>query len=235
MIILGIDTASSLCAVSAVSAGRVIAVRTSDRPRTHAELLLGMIEECMDAAAPGRRNPDAVALSGGPGSFTGLRIGFSVAKGLCAAGGSALVLVPTFEAWALAAAGTSAVPEGSMILTVIPAGRSEAYAASFRRAGDGVEKISGPSVVPAERLPGLLPGDGKSVVVGESRAVIRQWFPSAGESVFLGVADDRLDTATRIALIGIRKLGSGPASDPVTAEPMYIRDLSITLPREKRG
>ena len=53
--------------------------------------------------------------------------------------------------------------------------------------------------------------------------------------MFLGVADDRLDTATRIALIGIRKLGSGPASDPVTAEPMYIRDLSITLPREKRG
>lgn len=236
MIVLGIDTASSVCVVSALSAGRVVAVRTSSRPRAHAESLMGMIDECLNAVTPGLRKPDAVAVSGGPGSFAGLRIGFSVAKGICSALGSALIVVPTFEAWALAAAELSGAPEESLIITVMSAGRGATYESSFRRTGDGVVRLSGPSVTPTGTLPGLLPGKTDSCfIVGESRAELTSWFPSPGETRFLGIAEDALDTAARVASIGATRLGSGPASDPVTAEPMYVRNFPTTSPNEKGG
>jgi len=235
MIVLGIDTATSLCAVSTASRAGVIASRSSHRPRAHAEMLMGMIEECMNSAGPGKRNPDGVAVSGGPGSFTGLRIGFSVAKGICSALGSSLVVVPTFEAWALAAAIASGTPEGSTIVTVMSAGRGEVFLASFRRAAGGVEPLSGPTLVPTGGLSGIRGKEQYTLIVGETRAALAAWFPSGPEGELIALADDGLDIAGRVALMGLEKIGSGSVSDPATAGPMYGRDFLTTPPKEQKG
>jgi tRNA threonylcarbamoyladenosine biosynthesis protein TsaB len=233
MIVLGIDTASTHCAVTVLSPDGVIATRSSSRPRAHAELLMGMIDECMGAA--GRRKPDTVAVSGGPGSFTGLRIGFSVAKGISSALGSALVVVPTFEAWALAAAGSPGAAGGSTIMTVMSAGRGEAFLATFLRSAGGVTALSGPSLVPTGDL-GRIAAEGKSaLIVGETRDRLEEWFPSGSTAAFISLADDGIDIAGGVARIGMRRAASGMVSDPATAEPVYGRDFSTTPPKEEKG
>ncbi len=238
MIVLGIDTAASMCAVSAVSRAGVVAGRTSRRPRAHAELLMTMIDECMDDAGRAGHDgmaPGVVAVSGGPGSFTGLRIGFSVAKGICSAAGSALVVVPTFEAWAAAAADLPEVPEGSAIITVMSAGRGEAFIASFRSSAAGVTQVTGPSLLPAGNLAGLRAGEQVPLVVGETRAELLGWFPSGGKDGFAAIVDDELDVAGRVALMGLEKYERGAVSDMAAAEPLYGRDFSTTTPKEKKG
>ncbi len=238
MIVLGIDTAASMCAVSAVSRSGVVAGRATLRPRAHAELLMTMIDDCMnDARRAGHdgRGPGAVAVSGGPGSFTGLRIGFSVAKGICSATGSALVVVPTFEAWAAAAVGLPNVPEGSAIITVMSAGRGEAFVASFRSSAGGVSRTTGPSLVRARDLAGLRAGGRAPLIVGETRAELSGWFPSGGADWFAAIADDGLDVAGRVALIGLEKFERGAVSDAAAAEPMYGREFSTTTPKEQKG
>ncbi len=230
LVVLGIDTASSRCAVAAVSAGVLTASRMSDRPRAHAEVLMELVEACLDAVEHGLRRPDAVAVSGGPGSFTGLRVGFSVAKGLCSAGGGMLAVVPTFEAWALEGAARTGAGTGTVILTAVSAGRAEAHVASFRASENGVVPEHGPRIAQTGELPAVADGWGARLIVGDRRAELESWFGRAGGAGLLATAEDGLDIAGRVAMLGMNKIETGETSDPATAEPMYLRDFSTTLP-----
>jgi len=235
MMVLGMDTAASVCGVSVASGSGLLAGRSSHRPRAHAELLMKMVDECMNEAGRPGGKPEAVAVSGGPGSFTGLRIGFSVAKGICAAAGSALVVVPTFEAWAAAAAETADTPAGSVILTLLSAGRGEVFVASFRSRDGAVVPAEGPSLVGAGDLPGFVAAEARPLIVGETRAELAAWLPSLTGREFVGIVDDGIDIAGRIALAGLEMFAAGRVSDHAAAEPAYGRDFSTTTPNKRKG
>lgn len=97
--ILSIDTFSSYCSVALISTGKVIGSFTERSPNAHGERLLPIIDELLQSEGKVKADLSGIAVVAGPGSFTGLRIGVSVAKGLAMALKLPLLSVTTFEVW----------------------------------------------------------------------------------------------------------------------------------------
>jgi len=109
-IILNIETATSVCSVAIADKGKIIATQESEESNVHAEKLAVFIEEALKKAALTLKELDAIAIGSGPGSYTGLRIGTSTAKGLCYGLNKPLISVPTLKAMAVAASSPSSSP-----------------------------------------------------------------------------------------------------------------------------
>src|ERR1700749_691771 len=101
MTILQIETATTVCSVALAKDGKVLAFKQLDERNIHAEVITLFIDELITTSNITYSDLDAVAISSGPGSYTGLRIGVSTAKGLCFALDKPLIAVETLEAMAL--------------------------------------------------------------------------------------------------------------------------------------
>ena len=99
-LILNIETSSPVCSVCVAKDGAVFAFKESREPNSHARLLTVMIDELFSENKLSFQQLDGIAVSAGPGSYTGLRIGVSVAKGLCYALNKPLISVPTLSSLA---------------------------------------------------------------------------------------------------------------------------------------
>ncbi len=133
--ILNLETATKNCSVSIANGGKVLAVREiATENFSHAEKLHVFIEECLQEANLTFQNINAVAVSKGPGSYTGLRIGVSAAKGFCYALNIPLISVDTLELLA-----KKVTIENGIIVPMIDARRMEVYTAFF---GNDYTKIS---------------------------------------------------------------------------------------------
>jgi len=97
MTILCIETSTSVCSAAIWQDGKVVAQRISREGGNHAKLLPTFLQDLLHCQEPTGQKPDAVAVSAGPGSYTGLRIGVSTAKGLCYGWQVPMVAVPTLE------------------------------------------------------------------------------------------------------------------------------------------
>lgn len=95
--IILIETSTELCSTAMASGGKIISYRESDRPRTHASLTAVFISEMLNETGMSIQDCSAVCVSMGPGSYTGLRVGVSTAKGLCFGGGLPLLAVGTLD------------------------------------------------------------------------------------------------------------------------------------------
>lgn len=98
-LVLAIETSTVLLGVSVVAGNRVVYETALERPRVHSKMLLPLCIEALDAAGVSREDLSCIAVSAGPGSFTGLRIGCATAQGLGFSLGITVVLVPTFEVY----------------------------------------------------------------------------------------------------------------------------------------
>lgn len=128
-LILLIETSASVCSVAVARSGEVISYREEREPNRHAELLSVFCDEVLREANVSVQQLDAVAVSGGPGSYTGLRIGASTAKGYCFALEIPLIAVPTLEA--MAAGMISSVKDNEILCPMIDARRMEVYTAMY--------------------------------------------------------------------------------------------------------
>ena len=151
MRILGLDTATWKASVGLRIDGQLAAERSRTADGSHAVSLLSLIEEVLQYGSCSVRDLDAVAVSGGPGSFTGLRIGLSVAKGLAYATGACLVAVPTLEALAR----TVAHLDGK-VCPVLDARKGELYAACFQSSNGVLQRLTDDLLLTAEELLALL-------------------------------------------------------------------------------
>src|SRR5690606_13682330 len=134
-----IETATTVCSVALWTDEDVVVEAALYRPRAHAENLVPLIGDVLRYGAIAPRDVDAVAVSAGPGSYTGLRIGASTAKGLVTAVDAELVAVPSLEA--LASAAADLIGESDMLLAVFGARRDEVFAAAFCKQADGGLRI----------------------------------------------------------------------------------------------
>src|ERR1700722_12866663 len=98
--ILQIETATTSCSIAQANEGKVLASKEVTGRNVHAERITLFIDEVIASAGIKYEDLDAIAVSSGPGSYTGLRIGVSTAKGLCFALGKPLIAVETLEAMA---------------------------------------------------------------------------------------------------------------------------------------
>ena len=143
-LILNIDTSTSVCSVALAKDGKVIAIKENNEGLNHSVLLGTYIHEVLQEHALEVQDLDAVAVSMGPGSYTGLRIGVSLAKGLCFGAGKPLIAIPTLQALALAV--SAQLKEEALYCPMIDARRMEVYAAVYDR-GLNVERAIAADIV----------------------------------------------------------------------------------------
>ncbi len=128
--ILNIETATPICSVSLAKDGKVLDCIENHEGQTHAELLTVFIEQILERNQLHARDLSAVAVSSGPGSYTGLRIGVSVAKGICYGRNIPLITVPTLQAMAWGVAHKNKDGE-TLLCPMIDARRMEVYMCVF--------------------------------------------------------------------------------------------------------
>jgi tRNA threonylcarbamoyladenosine biosynthesis protein TsaB len=215
VLVLGIETATPTASVGLAEEDCVLAERSLGMTRNHAVAILPLIDETLQDGGVGLRDVDAVAVSIGPGSFTGLRVGLSVAKGLVLVGGMAIVGVPTLEVLAQTAAA-----DGVPICTVLDARRGEVYTAAFRCCHGGVECIHEATVVSLEHLASYVPSPCRMIgdLVDTRAAFLRERL-GPGVAMVPGVAP----SGAVVARMGARRIQSSGPDDPFGLEPVYLR------------
>lgn len=130
--ILSIDTFSSVCGVSLVDKGVAVGTIQLNLPNAHSEILLSLIDILLTETKTNKTSLEAVCVVSGPGSFTGLRIGVSVAKGLCFGLDIPLISVTTFEAWCESVLKLANLTEKNEIGFLVDARQGDFYGAVLK-------------------------------------------------------------------------------------------------------
>jgi len=231
-LILGLDTALGACSVAVVVDGRVRAAALEILGRGHAERLMPMIASVLKQAGIGYPDLDGVAVTNGPGTFTGVRIGVAAARGIALARGIPVVSVSTLEAVAAAvAADPPGDPPDGDLLVVHDARRGEVYLQCFRT-GSGLTSGAGPSplgpavVVPPEEAASHV-ADTVSHMVGTGVDLVMAALASAGRGLTAVDAPGWPD-ARHVALLASDRLAVGTVDGVV--RPLYLRAPDAKLP-----
>jgi len=225
--LLCLDTSTPTARVAVVDgAGAPLATAEATAER-HSQHVLKLVDEVLGAAELRPDGLDALACGAGPGSFTGLRVGLAVVKGLALATGKPLLLASSLEALALDLARASDAP---ILVPCIDAGKGEVYA--FACARDAAGRVT-PGGEPWRLLPAALiarlpqlPG---AVVGGNGAERHAAAFDAAGVRR-VAVAGP---TALSIAALALPRLARGESDDLEKAVPAYGRPPDITTPRAK--
>ena len=130
--IILIETSTSLCSTALVEDGRVVCEKLSTEPMAHASMTAPFVSEMLSERGLSVKDCSAVAVSKGPGSYTGLRVGVSTAKGLCFGAGIPLISVGTLDTLVWQAIDEGLLPEGcKYIIPMVDARRMEVYTGIF--------------------------------------------------------------------------------------------------------
>ncbi len=226
MTVLGVETATTVCAVALLRGADIVSEESIDEANVHAEKVLTLVDSVLKAAACPAQSIDAVAVSIGPGSFTGLRIGLSTAKGLACGLGKPLVAVPTLQALAQRLVDAGEVRDRETVLALLDARRDEVYCQSFRPAGGkAVPLWEARDLSVADLITQL---DGLEVVAaGDGWTKLFAAVQQNGVRARIRCAGGELSkcSASSVALLGAEFLQEGRRSDARSLEPLYIKDF----------
>lgn len=215
--ILLIETATSVCSVALAEEGRVVARRESDAPNAHSTQLPLFVKELIDGV-----KLDAVCVSAGPGSYTGLRIGVSSAKGLCYGLGIPLLSVPTLLG--MASHYYRQHPDYSgLVCPMIDARRMECYTMIVQRSEVGVQRLRDTQADVI--VPGIYDewlDKGEVTFIGDGAEKTRD--------ILSAHSNARYDDSFRISAEGMlplaeAKLAKGEVEDVAYFEPFYLKDF----------
>jgi tRNA threonylcarbamoyladenosine biosynthesis protein TsaB len=222
-VVLGIDTGGPIGSFSVVADGRVaaVAVRSS---LSHGFELPAAVDEVLETAGTSLSDLSAIAVAIGPGSFTGLRVGLSYAKGIATARKISIVGVSSLDALALCAG--SGLPEGASIYPVIDARKGEVYTGLYRFVAGALERTSGDLVLSLAQL-----------VAGLADGVVFVGYSVAQQACSLARANGRravvLENAglclrgSFVAAIGAVKVARQQGDVIATLEPLYLRQPAL--------
>lgn len=239
--ILAFDTSTRACSVALGDAdGQLIAERKiKEDGFVHSEALLPLIDELLRTQGVATADLKAVAIAGGPGSYTGLRIGASTAKGIAHAVGIPMLAVDTCEVLAAGALRRGEAAGGAPIFPVLDARRMEVYTAAFEAKWTAAGRLprltktravvlEGDGEVPAtEAFPGLEAG---GCWVGDGAAKLSPLLALTGRS-FIEADPEARDVLT----LGWAMWRAGEAVDLAYYEPAYLKEFAAALPRNPLG
>ena len=226
--IILLETSTALCSAALAEDGCVTAYRESSAPKAHASLTAVFVQEILEERGLKLADCDAVCVSKGPGSYTGLRVGVSCAKGLCYGVSKPLISVCTLATIAQMAIDNKLYGrEGEYtIVPMIDARRMEVYTANFNSKGEQLTpveaKILDETSYAAELAAGpvLFTGNGAEkfkVLVGDN--------PNA----FFAPQEPH---AAGMRAIAARKLQEGEFEDNAYFEPFYLKDFIAGKPKK---
>lgn len=224
MTILAIETSTTVCGCAVVRDGAIVADRWIDERSAHAEKLFGLADAALRGGGVEPRDLDAVAVAIGPGSFTGLRIGLSAAKGFHLALGTPLIAVPTLTALAHRCL-PLITAEGGHILAALDARRDEAYTQTFTAGGGAVVPAGDVDARTVADIVRTLP-PGRLVITGDARQKIVAAVPG-DRTIVLPDEDHARCSATAVAQVAAVMFRRGAFADAGTLEPMYVKEVFL--------
>lgn len=224
--ILNIETSSKICSVALSEEGAVWYSRESDKEMDHSTKLAPFVEDCIRELEARGRKLEAVSVSIGPGSYTGLRIGLSLAKGLCFGRNLPLIGIPTLELLTVKAMFSCRDIEGDeLYIPMIDARRMEVYTAVYN---GRLELLMEPSAVILDEdtyseyqgKPLIMVGDGVEKARKVLKVEAKAWL-------------DVLPKATDMTALSEKYFREGKTMDIAYSTPFYLKSFQATVPKKK--
>jgi len=217
MKVLGVDTSTMTAGVGMVEEDEVLVDLKFDVKITYSEVLLSTIDLALRTAGLKMNDVDGFAISIGPGSFTGLRIGLSTIKGLCFATGKPLASVPSLDALA-----SLSLYCRYPVAPLLDARKDQVYAAIYDTGEGKLKRESEYLVIDIEDLVKKI--SKKTLFVGPgARLYQKELIDLLGEKACFALNEQSTPSGASVARIGIDKLTIGQTEDITNLEPLYIR------------
>jgi len=230
-----IETAASMLSTAIVEDGRIICSLESDEPRSQAAMTAPFIKQMLDQAGLKARDCDAVCVSKGPGSYTGLRVGVSTAKGIAFGAGIPLIGIGTLDI--LAQQGLEALRNGlgsesapadvDFIVPLIDARRMEVYTAVYDGSGKRLTEIA-PRIIDSHSFEAEIGPSASVLYIGDAADKCREPLAREGAS-FL----QTFPKATAMAPLATAAYNAKQFEDVAYFEPFYLKDFIATVSQKK--
>lgn len=223
--IILIETATAQLSTALLDGEEIVARRVSAEPRAHASMTAPFVAEMLAEGGLRVQDCDAVCVSKGPGSYTGLRVGSSTAKGLCFAAGIPLISVGTLDALAWQAIGEG-LPEGcTAIMPMIDARRMEVYTALFSTEGERLTEVEA-RVMDGDPGSPASPSSGMTVYIGDGVDKCREILRRQEEWL-----RQEYPLAESMAVPALRAWDEKRFENTAYFEPFYLKDFVATVAR----
>lgn len=217
MKILAVDTATQRCSVALVDDKSVISEYSVDHKDTHSKFVMGMIHEVLTTSGLTVDDLNGLAVTVGPGSFTGLRIGLSTVEGLAFAGGKPVTGISTLEALAYALYGTQL-----LICPILDARRKEVYTGRYRFHGQNLVCASPPMVVGLRES--LADIRTSAIFIGDATDAYRDMIDHClGELAVFAPPSQNYIRASVVGHLAMVRFTMEGAVDPAQLTPVYLR------------
>lgn len=227
--ILQIDTATEICSVSLSSNGVVLAEKSAEEINMHASSLTLYIDLLLAEQEVAYSDLSAVAVSMGPGSYTGLRIGVSTAKGLCYALDIPLLGINTLESMFAGFAQNNTLEDGTLYIPMLDARRMEVYRSVFNSDEHLLENTAA-VIVDADTFLSYLPN--QVVLFGSGAAKLASLFQD-DEKVIIDY--DFFHSSAYMAQLANAKLENREFEDLIYFEPFYLKEFVASTPKKIVG
>ena len=227
MKILAVDTSTTSCSVAVVEQYSLLSEATIVREQTHSKHLMDLIHTVLDFSGLKLADMDGLAVTRGPGTFTGLRIGISSIKGLAVAAAKPVVGVSSLEALAMQCAGSE-----YLVCPLIDARKGEVYFSRYRFQ-DGVLKREVPEKVlpPVQAVSDIQEA---CLLVGSGAVLYHdELMETLAEKAFFALPGQNTIRASTVAYLSIKKFVQNDIDDAAAFVPSYVRksDAQINIPK----
>lgn len=227
--LLALETSTTVCSVALSINGKIIAQRQTDQPNSHAQTLTVFIDEVMKESGLAYQSLDAIAVSEGPGSYTGLRIGVSSAKGLCYALSKPLIAISTLQTMCLQVQrlNTTLITPQTLLVPMIDARRMEVYSAIYNSKSEIMRAVE------AE----IITEEAYSTLLNENHIL---FFGNGAEKCTETIIHPNAQYIHNIVPLASDMLALAEASfaqnkfaDIAYFEPFYLKEFMVSLPKNK--
>ncbi len=235
MKILGLDCSTPVTAIALLNNDQLLVEAILNTKKTHSQKLMPLIDKVLFETGVNIRDVDGFAVSLGPGSFTGLRIGLTTVKALAWALNKPLVGIPTLDGLALNAQGVSGV-----VCPILNARRNEVYTCLYKLDNHNqFTKLSDyMALKPLELIEVLKSKNEQIVLLGDGVEEYAKLFKDElGDNLCILTSANRLPRASQIGYLGWKRLQKGEADNVMQISPLYIRksEAEVKLAEKKRG
>lgn len=222
--ILNIETSTTNCSVSIADKGQLIVLKElNSKDYSHAEQLHLFIEEVIEEAGIHKEDLSAIAVSKGPGSYTGLRIGVSAAKGLCFALDLPLISVSTLQALAKQVT----AKDNELIVALLDARRDEVYTATYDREFQTKSPVEA-KIVEADSFD-VLNTSAKVYFIGPGAEKCKR-IASISNGIYI---PDAVPSSNEMSALSWDKFQKEDFEDVAYFEPFYLKDFVVTTKKKK--
>ncbi len=232
--ILNIETSTRVCSVALSVDGKTVALQETNTESSHARQITVFAEQLMYKTGLNFQDLDAIAISKGPGSYTGLRIGVSTAKGFCFSLDKPLISIGTLESLAngmvlkLAAEGKN--PNDFLFCPMVDARRMEVYTAVYDSLLHEVREVQA-EIIDKNSFADFFKQQKPLVFMGDGASKCKEILTKASLNAIF--PEEFMASATYMAPLAEEKLKAGKFEDTAYFEPFYLKDFIAGIPHVK--